>query len=465
MNFNSNDGSHSLQLIDINQGHFKRDTTSQFSRAQPVPSNKAGPLSVLPTEGGTEAIFAKLSYDELRICLQEALSRVELLCSNSTEERLQLLQNEFSRLIAASSDETKRVLRVIRSDTPLSYRVLEVLRLRRRELCTGFEYSLGDLQEWLSLAVLLGEPDAFQFAKQYIQWLGPCSRKELEDVFSVNASNVESLWPALLGVRAPVDYLVSFDFRYYSLMLDDLIAVADEPPQAASIQSLQSEMTLSTREVLAQWLLNFTVALKLRLETFFLAVAMVDLYLCRVPVRRERLHLLGSAALLLASKQEEIFPAPLQTLVRHGNGRFTLDTLVVTECKLFQHIGFDVVIPTLSAVGMGLFMPQDPPPCEAQRSCLLYILATLAIRTHYRQYRLSSLAAAAVYLSRVCFNIPTGRACEEVVPLLPLIEADLSRNSAVGAGSIHDIFSKTTYHNVSRLPLSEMIRAGLQEAK
>ncbi|ESL08430.1 mitotic cyclin [Trypanosoma rangeli SC58] len=425
--------------------------------------SKAGAQGLLPIEEGTASISANLSYDELRVLLQNVLSRIELFCNNNAEERRRILQSEFSRLMCAASEKTKRALDVVRSDAPLSYRVLEVLRFRRRELCTGFEYSLNDLKEWFSLAMLLGEPDTFQFGMQYAQELGPCSRKELGDCIFVNTSNAESLWHALLGVRAHVDYLVPFDFRCYGLILDDLIAMGDEPPHASLIQSVQSDVTLSMRELHAEWLLNVSTAINLRLETFFLAVAIVDRYLSKVVIRRGLLHLVGCAALLLASKQEEIFPVPLHTLVRHGKGQFTVDMLVATECKLFEHVGFDVVIPTLSAVGMGILLPQDPPPSEVQRNCLLYILATLAIRTHYRQYRLSSLAAAAVYLSRVCFSIPTGRACEEVLSLLPLIGAALCRNSAVGAGGVYDIFSRNKYNNVSHLQLSELTRTGLQK--
>ncbi|EKF38697.1 mitotic cyclin, putative [Trypanosoma cruzi marinkellei] len=456
MNLSSN-GNNSLRTIDINLEFFPNGKGFYLPRPQQTLEGKTEQQKARQVVSGRSDTSVQLNYEEVRKGLQNALSRVEILCDNNAEGRRQLLQHELLRLFLSASEETRGRLGFVLSDAPLSYRVLEVLYLRRRQLCTGFEYALSDLKCWLSLAVLLDEPDFIQFMMQYVQELGPCSRQRLEDVMFVHESSAKSLCHAVLDISAPGDGAVPFDFRYYNFMLDDLIAMGDEPPHASLIPSVQREVTLSMRELHAEWLLQVTMALNLKLETFFLAVAIVDRYLAKVAVKRERFHLVGCAALMLASKQEEIFPASLHALVRYGADHFTIDMLVATECQLFAQLGFNVVLPTLSAVGMGILLQQDIAPCGAQRSCLLYVLATLAIRTYYRQYKLSSLAAAAVYMSRVCFNIPTGRPCEEVLSLLPVIRAALSRNPAVGSGGVHDVFSRGIYHEVSKLKLSELI--------
>ncbi|KEG12270.1 mitotic cyclin [Trypanosoma grayi] len=398
-----------------------------------------------------------LSYGELQRGLRDVLSHVELRCDGDAEERKLFLLNEFTRLMNAASEETRQMLIPTQNDLPLSFRVLEVLHSRRRVLCRGFELTLNELKEWLSLATLIGEQDVAQFLGQYARELGPASRQSVEDAIYIHQSNVAALCGAVLEIPTLTGTFSPFNSHYYTIVLDDLISMADEAPQATLLQSVQREVTLEMREMHVEWLLQVTLASNLQLETFFLAVSIFDRYLSKVSVPRERLHLVVCASLLLASKQEEIFPVPLRTLVRYGGDRFSLEMLVAMECQLFATLGFNVVCPTFSAVGLGLLLQQDPPASEQQRFFLLYTLATLAIRTHFRQCRLSSLAAAAVYLGRAVFNIPSGMPSDEVRALLPLVMAALCRNPAVGAGGVYDIFGRSAFCEVSKLKLPEIL--------
>lgn len=446
-------GSETLQALDINVQPFLEG--KDFFLPLPPKPARSDEQTSRRTLCGAREFTAPLNYNELQKRLRDVLMRLDLFRDGDAEKRRQFLREEFLRLIHAACEETRQLLAPALNSCLLSFCVLEVLHLRRRTLCTGFELGLNDLKEWISLAMLLEEADVVKLIPDYAQKLGPCSRQSVEEAMALNRACTTSLCASLLELKIPGEHSVSFKSRYYSLMLDDLIAMGDESPQATLISSVQSEVTLQLRELHAEWLLQISVALNLQLETFFLAVTIVDRYLSKVPVQRERLHLVGCAGLLLASKQEEIYPVSLRALVRYGADRFTAEVLVSTECQILAVLGFDVVVPTLSLVGMGLLLQQDPAPSEAQRSYLMYLLASLAIRTHYRQYRLSALAATAVYMSRVCFRIATGPPCDEVAALLPFARAAVRRNSAAGAGGVYDIFGAAAYHEASRLQLPE----------
>jgi len=69
------------------------------------------------------------------------------------------------------------------------------------------------------------------------------------------------------------------------------------------------------RAVLADWLIKVHTKLKLLPETLFLTINLVDRYLERVQVDRDRLQLVGIAAILTATKYEEIYPPSLNDFI------------------------------------------------------------------------------------------------------------------------------------------------------
>jgi hypothetical protein len=69
------------------------------------------------------------------------------------------------------------------------------------------------------------------------------------------------------------------------------------------------------RAILIDWLIEVHLKFKLVPESLYLTVNLIDRYLEREVITRARLQLLGVAALLVASKYEEIYPPELRDLV------------------------------------------------------------------------------------------------------------------------------------------------------
>ena len=70
----------------------------------------------------------------------------------------------------------------------------------------------------------------------------------------------------------------------------------------------QRDINTSMREILMDWLIQVHIKYKLRTETLFLTVNLIDRYLGKVVIMRKNLQLVGVAAMLIASKYEEIYP-------------------------------------------------------------------------------------------------------------------------------------------------------------
>ncbi|ORC87657.1 mitotic cyclin [Trypanosoma theileri] len=488
MNDNTNNNNSTLQALDINVQQYAKSELL----ALPIPRQLRSSISGQQQQqeqyeqrqqqrylGFSDAFMrttSPLSYGEVRSELINVLLQLEIrhgcACYSGTgasvavEDCRRVLECALSRLLLSASESTRRLLAAVVGGGPLSLRAAGVLRHRRRQLTAGLDGGAADVQTAgldggaadvqtaARLALLLGETAEMpQLLRRHTT---DATRRRVEDLLFLHPTDTVALCHAVLQMPVPQQVETPFDAHYYNDVVDDLIAMGDEEPQSGLLQSVQRDITPQVRELHTEWMLQVAMACNVKLETFFLAVAILDRYLLRIYVQRDQLQLVGCAALLLASKQEEIFPISLRTLVRYGADRFTLEALVAAECQLFSFLGFDVVLPTLSAVGLGLLLLQESTPSEKQKCFLLYTLATLSIRTYYRQFKLSSLAATAVYLSRYCFNIPSGRPSEEVAALLPIVTAALCRNSAMGPGGIYDIFGRSVFHEVSRIKLPEM---------
>jgi Cyclin, N-terminal domain len=72
--------------------------------------------------------------------------------------------------------------------------------------------------------------------------------------------------------------------------------------------SEQPDISERMRAILVDWLIEVHLKFKLRAETLFLTVNLIDRFLSRAKVERSKLQLVGVTAMMLASKYEEIYP-------------------------------------------------------------------------------------------------------------------------------------------------------------
>jgi cyclin B len=69
----------------------------------------------------------------------------------------------------------------------------------------------------------------------------------------------------------------------------------------------QPDVNEKMRDILIDWLVEVHLKYKLVPETLYLTVSLIDKYLEKVVVNREKLQLVGVTAMLIASKYEEIY--------------------------------------------------------------------------------------------------------------------------------------------------------------
>lgn len=159
----------------------------------------------------------------------------------------------------------------------------------------------------------------------------------------------------------------------------------------------QPGISKTMRTVLVDWLVDVHTKQRLRLETLHLSVNIVDRYLSKRPATRKSLQLVGVAAMLIASKFEEIEPPNLDFWVYITAKAFTEDDVINMECAMLAALGFQIMVPTAAH-----FLPllQKANGCDHRHSALVeYLVELCLLDIRMLCYAPSHVVSAALLLS------------------------------------------------------------------
>ncbi|XP_034462748.1 cyclin-A1 [Hippoglossus hippoglossus] len=164
------------------------------------------------------------------------------------------------------------------------------------------------------------------------------------------------------------------------------------------------EITSSMRVVLVDWMVEVVQEYNLRPETLHLAVNYLDRFLsCTALIQRAKLQLVGTVALLIASKYEEIYPPKLNDFVYITDSTYTKGQLIRMEHFVFKVLAFKMAAPTMNQF-LRLFMSIHP-VCANTENLALYVaeLSLMEIEP-FLHYTSSMVAAAAFCLALYTVN-------------------------------------------------------------
>ncbi|XP_072120669.1 cyclin-A1, partial [Mobula birostris] len=110
----------------------------------------------------------------------------------------------------------------------------------------------------------------------------------------------------------------------------------------------QPDITTSMRCILVDWLVEVSEEYDLQTETLYLAINYLDRFLSCMSVLRGKLQLVGTAAMLVASKYEEIYPPEIDEFVYITDDTYTRKQLLRMEHLLLKVLSFDMMVPTVN---------------------------------------------------------------------------------------------------------------------
>ncbi|CAH0560451.1 unnamed protein product [Brassicogethes aeneus] len=108
----------------------------------------------------------------------------------------------------------------------------------------------------------------------------------------------------------------------------------------------QPDVNSNMRTILVDWLVEVAEEYKLQTETLYLAINYIDRFLSYMSVVRAKLQLVGTAAMFLASKYEEIYPPDIGEFVYITDDTYNKRQVIRMEHLILKILGFDLSVPT-----------------------------------------------------------------------------------------------------------------------
>jgi len=145
--------------------------------------------------------------------------------------------------------------------------------------------------------------------------------------------------------RLPVDELVGL--RPY---LSDIHRLYQETEglkhASSSYMNKQPDINAKMRAILIDWLVEVHLKFKLVPETLYLTVSLIDRFLERKVIPRNKLQLVGVTAMFVACKYEEVFPPACSDLISVSDKLYSRDEILRTEGQILSQLSFELTSPS-----------------------------------------------------------------------------------------------------------------------
>ena len=165
----------------------------------------------------------------------------------------------------------------------------------------------------------------------------------------------------------------------------------------------QKDINEKMRAILFDWLVDVHLKFKLLPETLFLTIQIVDRFLCKKEVNRNKLQLVGVSALFIACKYEEIYPPELKDFVYVTDKAYTNKEILKMERIILMELSFDICYPTALRF-LEIFIEVSQCPFDEDSYVFARYLLELFLVEYKSIYYLPSLiAASSLFLTfKIC---------------------------------------------------------------
>lgn len=270
--------------------------------------------------------------------------------------------------------------------------------------------------------------------------LPPSKRMKIGHEKKVNWSDNPSVLTSAANSKLkkgplPADLARAKDPRYCSKYIGAIVDNLHkaEPKWSAQIKgdymnSVQQDITPRMRSILVDWMIEVHNKFKLRPETVYLTIDLMDRYLSAKPIHRSRLQLLGCTCMWVASKYHEIYAPEMKDFVYISDNAFNIHDLLKMETDLVMTLDFNLTVPTaLAFADRFIEVYMFDLPSEHQKSLLTRMTQYLierALMTYDLVGELrSKLAAAALFTAVRRLNV--GHWTETIARVTRYTEKDL----------------------------------------
>ncbi|XP_049298829.1 G2/mitotic-specific cyclin-A [Anopheles funestus] len=226
----------------------------------------------------------------------------------------------------------------------------------------------------------------------------------------------------------------------------------------------QTDITYSMRTILVDWLVEVSDEYKLQGETLALAVSYIDRFLSFMSVVRAKLQLVGTAAMFIAAKYEEIYPPDVSEFVYITDDTYTKTQVLRMEQLMLKVLSFDLTVPT-SLVFINSYCVMNDVPDKVKYLAMYLCELSLLEADPYLTYKPSKIAAAALALARRALDLPmwskmlennTGYTLQEMKDIIMDLNKTHIDAATMQPQAIQEKYKSKTYHEVATIPATEL---------
>ena len=165
----------------------------------------------------------------------------------------------------------------------------------------------------------------------------------------------------------------------------------------------QRDINENVRSILVDWLIGVHAKFKCLPETLFITVNLIDRYLSKFNIKQSQVQLLGIAALLIATKYEEIYPPTVKDFIYLTDNTYTRAQILAMEEQILFHLQFEI-----QQTSAYRFLERYTKIAKADHVVFFlaqYLLELGLLDSKMNQYPPSLLASTALYVAlRVTLN-------------------------------------------------------------
>uniref|UniRef100_A0A4W3HWY5 Cyclin A2 n=1 Tax=Callorhinchus milii TaxID=7868 RepID=A0A4W3HWY5_CALMI len=225
----------------------------------------------------------------------------------------------------------------------------------------------------------------------------------------------------------------------------------------AGYMKKQPDITNSMRAILVDWLVEVGEEYKLQNETLYLAVNYIDRFLSSMSVLRGKLQLVGTAAMLLASKFEEIYPPEVAEFVYITDDTYTKKQVLRMEHLILKVLSFDLAAPTINQF-LGQYRGREEASSKVVSLSLYLAELSLIDSEPYLKYLPSTIAASTFCLANYTINKVgwpkslvqlTGYTLESIMPCVTDLYQTYLKASEHAQQAVREKYKTSKYHCAS----------------
>lgn len=225
----------------------------------------------------------------------------------------------------------------------------------------------------------------------------------------------------------------------------------------------QTDINEKMRAILIDWLVDVNVKFKLVPETLFLTINLIDRYLSKAKVARNKLQLVGVSSLLIACKYEEIYPPTLKEFVAICDRAYTTSEILDMEANVLLTLDFE-----LTHSSSLRFLERYSQIAEIDQKATFfakYLLETVLLEYSLLKYKNSLLAAGAIFLVNKIFKklgwtpelqSHTGYSEADVKPCAKDIYFTMQNSEKMVLHAVKRKFSSAKYMEVSKYRIEKV---------